>query len=769
MPVNPAVSQFHSRCRTPGWANNPAFSGVSATRASKTAPRQPGFDSSILSSLSGSYRLFFALHPKSSTTMTSLRYWAYISYSHRDEKWARWLHNAIETYRVPGQLVGKTAGENVIPKRLMPIFRDRSDLHSAHDLGVVLDKAINESEYMIVVCSPRAVQSRWVNEEILRFKRLGRESRILPIIIEGEPAAGDCFPGALLRRLDESGELSDEEIEPIAADLRPGKDGKGNAKLKIIAGMLNVRFDELKRRDLQRRYLRMVGIAALAFVMMMVTSVLGIFAVLKSQEAERRRNQSEELIGFMLGDLRDKLAEVGRLEVLDSVGDKALDYFMSLQDTDITVEALAARAKAMRQIGEIRISQGRLPEGIVAFEESLTLDRELLRANPEDTSQIFNIAQSHFWVGYARWRTGDLDSASTNFNLYLDYAKQLVRLEPANSDWQMELHYAFSNLGTLDVARGDYQDALSHLEPAADIIRNLVKQNTGDNDLQFELSGSLSWLGSANLYNGKLIGATRLFQEQVNLLNKLVEVDADNKIWQDSLADALILLGDSQRLIGDLTGEARSFAQALTLSRRLAESDPENRLWQNLEAKSEMHKGITDMATNSYASAEMHIDKSVLIVSKLVEMDPNEHIWQKHLVESLTYLSIVQQQRGNLPDALDNALQARKFFRESTDMSGADELWWKVLSARAALQLGQVYESLHKKDAAVQEWQFAYDLLYPESRHSTDVRVLDSFFVASRQLERTNEAQRAARVLLDVGYGNQLFLAKCGEFCKPGG
>ena len=104
-------------------------------------------------------------------------------------------------------------------------------------------------------------KSKWVNEEILAFKRLGREDRIFCIIVGGEPNASDlpgreaeeCFPPALRFRLGPDGNLSTARTEPIAADARPGKDGKNNAKLKLISGLLGVGYDSLRRREQQRR------------------------------------------------------------------------------------------------------------------------------------------------------------------------------------------------------------------------------------------------------------------------------------------------------------------------------------------------------------------------------------------------------------------------------------------------------------------------------------------------------------------------------------
>ena len=84
------------------------------------------------------------------------KYKAYISYSHRDDKWALWLHRVLESYRVPRKLVGTKTNLGKIPSRVNPIFRDRDDLSSAADLGGQNQQALTDSENMIVICSPHA-------------------------------------------------------------------------------------------------------------------------------------------------------------------------------------------------------------------------------------------------------------------------------------------------------------------------------------------------------------------------------------------------------------------------------------------------------------------------------------------------------------------------------------------------------------------------------------------------------------------------------------
>ncbi len=121
-------------------------------------------------------------------------YKAFISYKHDDSGWARKIHRYLETYTIPRRLVGEKAGHGPIPKHLRPIFKDRDEMPSASDLNKVVREALKASGYLIVICSPGAATSKWVNEEVLTFKRLGRADRILCVIIDGEPGASD-IPG----------------------------------------------------------------------------------------------------------------------------------------------------------------------------------------------------------------------------------------------------------------------------------------------------------------------------------------------------------------------------------------------------------------------------------------------------------------------------------------------------------------------------------------------------------------------------------------------
>lgn len=182
------------------------------------------------------------------------RYFAFISYCREDEKWARWLQKKLETYRLPS----KTKRENKdIPKRMVPIFRDKTDL-----AGIVLEetlrRGLEESQYLIVICSPNSVKSDWVNEEIAYFRSLGRETKIIPFSIEGVPFSDnpeeECLPSEI------------RKITPELLSINVADFGRREAFVRLVATMLNLLPDELIKRETVRRYKRIAGLVAAGLI-----------------------------------------------------------------------------------------------------------------------------------------------------------------------------------------------------------------------------------------------------------------------------------------------------------------------------------------------------------------------------------------------------------------------------------------------------------------------------------------------------------------------
>jgi len=217
------------------------------------------------------------MSPRDEEATPTRKYWAFISYSSKDRKWGKWLINALETYRIPGSLVGRQTGFGPIPKRLLPVFRDRDELRSGPDLEAALDQALRQSRYLIVLCSPRsALPTSWVNREIVKFKAMGRKTDVLALIVDGEPnaserpgmQAAECFPEALRYDVDAAGRITRDRVEPLAADIRredpAPRTARRKALLKLIARIIDVDFDSLWQRDAQRRRRRLAILSVAA-------------------------------------------------------------------------------------------------------------------------------------------------------------------------------------------------------------------------------------------------------------------------------------------------------------------------------------------------------------------------------------------------------------------------------------------------------------------------------------------------------------------------
>ncbi|WP_293679039.1 toll/interleukin-1 receptor domain-containing protein [uncultured Phenylobacterium sp.] len=219
-----------------------------------------------------------------------MKYSAFISYNHRDRKVASWLHSALETYRIPKALWGRESPLGVLGKRMPPVFQDREELAASTDLAGSVLEALEQSASLIVICTPNGRRSRWVNEEIRTFTKMGRRHRIQCLIAGGEPNASnvagmDPELEALPPALFENG-----ETEPLGADIRDGQDGKLNGKLKLLAGLLDVRYDELRQREAIRRQRQLTMVAAGSAAGFVVMSGLTAAALLQRAEAIKQRD-----------------------------------------------------------------------------------------------------------------------------------------------------------------------------------------------------------------------------------------------------------------------------------------------------------------------------------------------------------------------------------------------------------------------------------------------------------------------------------------------
>ena len=661
---------------------------------------------------------------------TERRYRAFISYSHADEAAARWLQRALEGYRPPSSLHASHPG---LPARLYPVFRDRDELASAHDLSDAIRQALDDSDALVVVCSPAAATSRWVDEEIRYFRASGRGHRIFCFLVAGQPRADapDCaFPAAMLR--DAHGEPLHE---PLAADATPAGDGRRNALLRIAAGLLDVGVDELKRRDAQRQARFWAGMATASLLVAAVTVGLALYAFKSRQESELRRQQAEALIGFMLGDLRQKLEPIGKLDLLDSVGDEAMGYFTTLGERG-TPSELLARAVALKQIGDVRFNQGKLEAARASFEQALSQSRQLHEAEPENNDYLYELGQAEFWVGYVAWERGRLDQAEEAMRNYLRHSLALRLREPDNPDYNLELSYAYSNLGSLSRARGDAKTALAYFGLCREITEQELAKSPGDPALTIALAETWSWIGSTTFDDGDLQGGERGFAEVTRLLQPLHE-RGDDVHATDLLGRNLIFQANAQLELGRVELAADHIARGEAIFAALTARDPQNASWQRSAHRAGLTRlGLQRPAQWSPGQAEA-LHGLVAGLADLADRDPTNAGVAVDLAQALRLKALRALAVGDTHAAVAAAEDAHR--RMQALVAGTDYSAQRLVElARAAEVLGTAQSARGDHAAARATWAEAAERL-------------------DRQAQRTFEFNPVRRLLaINLGQSREL-------------
>jgi len=571
---------------------------------------------------------------------THFKYRAFISYSHSDEQWAMWLHKALETYRVPKHVVGRETEFGPVPTRFAPVFRDRDELATATNLGDTLTRALEQSAFQIVICSPKAAKSRWVNEEILTFKRLGRENRIFALIVDGEPGSSanpatadqECFPSALIYRMGADGQLTTEQGEPIAADAREGKDSKLDVKLKLLAGMLGVGLDELKQREAHRRHVRMMWLVSASLTGMAITSALAGAAWIARNEAQRERARAEaeaetarQTTRFMvdLFKVSDPSESLGNTITAREILDKGAARI----ETEL-VDQPAIQATLMDTMGKVYTSLGLYESAVSLVDQSLRKRRAIFGAeHPEVASTLDHL-------GEVQALKADYDKAEQNLISALAVRRKLL----GNSS--LEVAETLDHLAYVMTQQAEYKKAEPLIKESLQIRRAALGGKHPD------VAKSLEALGLNHFNQGDLANAEPLLRLAVAMRRDLLQ----NKPHPD-LATAIGNLGFVLIAKGDFDEAESSFVEALAMMRKVyGDNHPEIALGMNNVAYVRHAKG-------DYAGAESMYNDLIAMQRKL--LGPNH----PDLARSLNNLAFLYSDMGNDPMAMKVATESLEMTR----------------------------------------------------------------------------------------------------------
>jgi len=503
------------------------------------------------------------------------RYRAFVSYSHADESHARWLHQKLETYRLPRQVAHlAAAGER--QGRIGPVFRDREELPAAQDLSEAVKEALAASDTLVVLCSLHARQSPWVAREIELFRAIAPGRPILAAILHGEPSEG--FPEPLLAG-----------GEPLAADLRKEGDGKRLGLLKIVAGITGVPLDALVQRDAQRKLRRVTAVTLLAGAAALAMAVMTFIAYQSRNEADRQRAEAEGLVEYMLTDLRGELRGVGRLDVMTGVNSRAMDYYESQGELDqLRADSLERRARVLHAMveDETERESGNPILSERMAREALETTTRLLEADPTNAERIFNHAQSEYWLGRVFEIADNYPDARIWYEAYDASARRLGEVEPDSLRSDMERGFGALNLGIVNFRTAkDQKRVMEQFETAIAWFTRALERAPDDEFVQEELANAYAWLSNVHYNASEYEQALAAQQANAGFRRALAaarpqdrERQYDLLVARRALALTHIRLGRRLDAAADLRALARE-AEALSAS------DPENRSWSEFADK----------------------------------------------------------------------------------------------------------------------------------------------------------------------------------------
>ena len=225
--------------------------------------------------------------------LENVKYDAFISYRHSpvDMYIAKSIHRRLESFKLPKSVIEKKLCTKT---KIDRVFRDQDELPLADNLSDPIDNALSNTDFLIVICTPRLPQSKWCLKEITTFLKTHDRDHILVVLAEGEPY--ESFPYELthekITTVDADGNtvVEEREIEPLAADVR-GKNKRetekllDDATLRLCAAIFGLNYDDLKQRHKEQQNKRRIKIAAgIAAVSLAFAAVcLFLFAKIKVQ------------------------------------------------------------------------------------------------------------------------------------------------------------------------------------------------------------------------------------------------------------------------------------------------------------------------------------------------------------------------------------------------------------------------------------------------------------------------------------------------------
>ncbi len=626
----------------------------------------------------------------------SLKYRAFISYSHSDDGWAKWLHKSLERFQFDNDLIGRATALGPVPTRLAPIFRDREEFVGGSTLGEATITAVDQSAAMIVLCSRNSAKSFYVNEEIRIFSLRHPSRPLIPVFIEATPS--EALPRALCFEICADGSISDRPRVLLGADLREAADGRALGFAKVVAGLTGLGTDEIFRRtqrelrQAQTKKFRVLLLATVLFAALSIWSELNRREAVHQREiAEQRRQEAQSnfvlarstadgLVSDIASGLRD--VEGLRTATVTKILDTARRTFEKLTSAaPNSVELQRSRIYMLHQFWLTYLETGNLSAAEESAQAALTLAEENLKMHPEDKHWNKSASSSLMALGDVITARGELDDGVEKYMAAAKIFAKLYRLNPTDGGAINSLAIANNKIAFTLAKQGHYSQALKRHLVALQAYEHLVGESRDNREWQRGLSVTHSKIGEAYMRLNNFSAAHNSFQAAIGLVEIFVRLSPDNTQWQRDLAVLNDQLGSIFAEQGSMSEALMRYRNSLSIRKRLVALDPGRSYWKRDVCAAHNNVGDILMRTGEFAAALEHFREALQIGQDLVRLDPTDANFQYDLVQSLKRHGLVRERLEEWESAISiyrsGAEIAQKLLEKAADNSDArSELTW---------------------------------------------------------------------------------------------
>lgn len=361
------------------------------------------------------------------------------------------------------------------------------------------------------------------------------------------------------------------------------------------------------------------GTLAVLCLLTVTAVTMSVRSFTAEQQAQQKRLAAENLLGFMVGEFADKLRSIGRMDLLDGISNKALEYFTdySNDDSRLSIAARLQHGQTLEAMGEVAYSRGKTEEAIAALQAARVQLEAVLVQQPDNLELLKTLGANAFWLGQIHYDASNWQATQPEFERYYQYSQRMYQLAPDDLDAMMELSYATNSLGSLamnllqfDVARNNFEESLQ--------LRILVQAQQPDNKkLVADIANTRSWLASAALAQGDISTAISVHNDIQQAM-----LDAGNNAELYLLEILVSSYQLSANLLGFLGKNSEALrnvtASTVIINRALAQ-DPDSRRWRD----NKYYAFYQSLKFSSDDSVQ-HIKQSPAQLAELLQQDGSD-------------------------------------------------------------------------------------------------------------------------------------------------